>query len=323
MSSLISIIIPIYNTQEYLSRCLESVVNQTYKNLEIILINDGSTDNSLSICQKYKSKDSRIVLLSQQNSGQALARNNALDITKGDYVAFIDSDDWISLDYIEILYRNIKSYDADISLVSFLKCSEKCQLSNSQEHIKIYEHLDIVKAYLKGTLFSIACSSLISSELLLDLKFKEGIVFEDVDLFYKLYNISNRVVKSSLIKYFYFSHQNSSSWGVSEKINKYQLDCFKYVYVKRHNYLLKQYPQLAKEIFQAILKPLLGTYARNSHNNTLESKELLFIYKKYYGLARDKGLKLELPYKIFFYFPRCGSFVYLLLKRAKKRYAKN
>ncbi|MWW92883.1 glycosyltransferase family 2 protein, partial [Francisella tularensis] len=86
---LISIIIPIYNTQQYLSRCLESVINQTYKNLEIILINDGSTDNSLSICQKYKSKDSRIVLLNQQNSGQALARNNALDIAKGDYIAFI------------------------------------------------------------------------------------------------------------------------------------------------------------------------------------------------------------------------------------------
>ncbi|MDE4978046.1 glycosyltransferase family 2 protein, partial [Francisella tularensis subsp. holarctica] len=91
-------------------------INQTYKNLEIILINDGSTDKSISSCQKYKSKDSRIVLLNKQNSGQALARNNALDIAKGDYIAFIYSDDWVSLDYIQALYNHVFSYSADIAI---------------------------------------------------------------------------------------------------------------------------------------------------------------------------------------------------------------
>jgi len=94
----ITIIIPVYNTEKYVEKCIESIINQTYKNLEIIIVNDGSTDNSYNICKKYCEIDERIILLTQDNQGLSVARNNALDIATGKYVEFVDSDDWIELD---------------------------------------------------------------------------------------------------------------------------------------------------------------------------------------------------------------------------------
>ena len=103
---LISVIIPIYNAEKYLRQCLESVINQTYKQLEIILVNDGSTDGSLSVCYEYQKKDSRIIIISQQNEGAFKARKNAIKIANGKYVAFVDGDDWIDQN---MYYENIKT----------------------------------------------------------------------------------------------------------------------------------------------------------------------------------------------------------------------
>lgn len=118
---LITLVIPIYNIENYLGRCLDSVINQTYKDLEIILVNDGSTDNSLEICESYAKEDSRIKIINKNNGGLSSARNVGLDACKGDYVTFIDSDDWVSLDYIEILYKNIIDNNADISIINAIK----------------------------------------------------------------------------------------------------------------------------------------------------------------------------------------------------------
>ncbi len=107
MQFLVSIIIPIYNTEAYLGKCLQGIVSQSYKNLEIILVNDGSTDHSTDICKEYASKDNRIKYLSQSNSGASTARNNGLDHARGDYVMFVDSDDWIDSNMVEELVEGI------------------------------------------------------------------------------------------------------------------------------------------------------------------------------------------------------------------------
>ena len=112
----ISIIVPVYNVENYVSKCLDSIINQSYKNLEIIIINDGSTDKSGEICEYYSAKDDRMVLIHQKNQGVSMARNNALDIAAGDYIGFIDSDDWIAPDMYSTLYKNAIEYDADISM---------------------------------------------------------------------------------------------------------------------------------------------------------------------------------------------------------------
>lgn len=112
----ISIIVPVYNSEKFLEKCINSIINQTLKDIEIIFINDGSTDKSLDILKSYELKDSRIKVLSQNNTGPSCARNNGLKIAKGEYVGFVDSDDWIDLDFYEKLYITAKKYDADISV---------------------------------------------------------------------------------------------------------------------------------------------------------------------------------------------------------------
>ena len=108
MENLVTIIIPIYNAEKYLSKTLESVLNQTYKNLEIILINDGSTDNSKEICTKFANEDKRIIFIDKENGGPSEARNKGLEISKGEYIAFVDSDDYLELNYIERLLETLK-----------------------------------------------------------------------------------------------------------------------------------------------------------------------------------------------------------------------
>lgn len=126
MNELISIIIPVYNVEKYLSRCLDSIVQQTYVNLEVILIDDGSPDKSGMICDEYAEKYEHFVVIHKKNEGVSRARNDGLDICKGKYVAFIDSDDYIANDYIEILYKNIVGVDAvvcNFNVVSTQKSS--------------------------------------------------------------------------------------------------------------------------------------------------------------------------------------------------------
>ena len=106
----VSIIVPIYNVEKYLKRCLDSLVNQTLNDIEIICINDGSTDDSLDILNEYAKRDERIVVINQENSGQSVARNRGIDVAKGEYVGFVDSDDWVSEDYFECLYAEILSH---------------------------------------------------------------------------------------------------------------------------------------------------------------------------------------------------------------------
>ncbi len=124
---LISIIVPVYNAEKYLNRCIESVLNQTYQNIELILINDGSTDNSLNICLEYANTDNRIVVVNQENLGVAVARNKGIDEATGEYIMFLDSDDWYDANYVLYLYQSI--IKADLSIGSLLKVFDNGETS--------------------------------------------------------------------------------------------------------------------------------------------------------------------------------------------------
>lgn len=118
---LVSIIVPIFNTAEYLRECLDSLKNQSYENLEIIMVNDGSTDNSAAICKEYCEKDNRFSLIEQKNQGLGASRNIGLEHASGEYVCFVDSDDYVHEKYVEILYENLNKYQTDISMCSYMR----------------------------------------------------------------------------------------------------------------------------------------------------------------------------------------------------------
>ena len=120
-SPLVSVIIPVYNQESYVEKCLKSIVNQTYRNLQIIVVNDGSTDNSLIILNKYKKKDNRIVVLTKKNEGVALARKEGLQMAKGDYVAFVDSDDFLPKSAISELMEPARQYMVDVVIGSLCR----------------------------------------------------------------------------------------------------------------------------------------------------------------------------------------------------------
>lgn len=121
----ISVIVPVYNSEAYLENCLNSIIQQTYQNLEIILVNDGSTDGSAAICQRYKIQDPRVKVYHKPNGGVGSSRNRALEAVTGDYILFVDNDDWLELDHIESLYHLLKKADADIAIGNFTQFMEE------------------------------------------------------------------------------------------------------------------------------------------------------------------------------------------------------
>lgn len=129
---MISIIIPVYNIEKYLSRCIESVLDQTYQNLEAIFVNDGSTDNSLKILEEYQKKDKRIKIINKENAGSGAARNDGIEQSKGEYLAFLDSDDWYEKDFLERLYKNLKENNSEIAM-----CNPKMVYNNKERNKNI------------------------------------------------------------------------------------------------------------------------------------------------------------------------------------------
>ena len=208
---LISIIIPVYNSAEYLQECIDSVVSQSYQNLEIILINDGSTDNSGDICDIYAWNDARIKVIHQHNCGPSVARNVALDTMQGKYVTFIDSDDTIHPCYIETLYNNMTAYNADISSTRLYTSPKHHHDKNTVSgNINIYSSIEAVKHILyQNVLDSAVAGKLYKSELWKQIRFKTNIYYEDLDVFYLIYFKASHIVHIDCKMYYYRQHSSS------------------------------------------------------------------------------------------------------------------
>lgn len=214
---LISVIIPVYNVEKYLNRCVNSVINQTYKNLEIILVDDGSLDNSGKMCDELVSYDNRIKVIHQANKGLSGARNTGLACSHGDFIAFVDSDDWIKNDYYEYCLNLIKENDADIVQINFENTNGETIEHGLIPEIKVLDGKKILQYYLYSTTIKSGgysvCRCVFKKKLLENLIFREGKINEDIDFKYKAFAIANKLVVSNQIKYFYFQDSTSISRG--------------------------------------------------------------------------------------------------------------
>lgn len=191
----ISIIVPVYKVEEYLNDCVESLVNQTYKNLEIILVDDGSPDNCPKLCDEWAEKDERIKVIHKQNGGLSSARNAGLEIVSGDYVFFIDSDDSIHSQTCEILLKNLEKSDADISMGSFknvysLKDIQEKPYNFDDVSTKVYHDDEVYNLLFNKeiSLIMIACCKLYKKEIFKDLRYEEGKIHEDEFMIHKILN---------------------------------------------------------------------------------------------------------------------------------------
>lgn len=213
-SAKITVIIAVYNTEKYLHKCIESIVNQTYTNLEIILINDGSKDSSAAICDDFAKSDKRIKVLHKTNGGQGSARNKALDIATGDWIGFVDSDDWIDSDMYESLVTRAISEQAEIVECGWKKISENgnIEFTTPPKHITIdREQAMHALIYAKGEgINTSVCNKIFKKDIINSIRFPEVRAYEDDEWIHKIVWSASKIVITGTPKYYYFSRGNST-----------------------------------------------------------------------------------------------------------------
>lgn len=209
----ISIIIPAYNTAAYMDKCLASVSAQSITDLEIIVVNDGSSDATPLLCNAWAEKDPRIRVIHTENKGVAEARNTGLREARADFVGFVDSDDWIEPDMYETLYASIQHQHADISICSVLNEASNGRLRHYQSYEKkerIWEDEQALHELLRGKhLKSYLCNMLFRKSLFKDLAFQAGRVFEDLGMLYKVFSRAHRVAHTGKSSYHYVQRAES------------------------------------------------------------------------------------------------------------------
>ena len=223
----ISIIVPVYDVEKYLENCIESILNQTFKDFELILVDDGSTDNSGKICDIYEKKDSRIKVIHKNNGGLSSARNAGLDIACGKYVGFIDSDDSIHPRMYEILYDLIKKYESDISCCNYKKIydifKDEYENVNSLEVIEMSNIEAIKNLYDKeiGVKLVIACNKLYRKNLFDNIRYKVGRVHEDEFMAHRILYNCKKITYVDNELYYYLQREGSI---MSKKSYKRKVD---------------------------------------------------------------------------------------------------
>ena len=225
--ALISIIVPIYNVENYLRQCLDSIVSQTYQNFECLLINDGSPDNSEDICREYVDKDARFRYFEKENGGVSSARNLGIKCSRGAYITFIDSDDWVDSDYLEVLYTALIDENADISVSTYKRfhMADNCWYVHSFQRgyeKRVFTKQELIAEFIALDTFDFSyryvCGKLVRSYLLDKIAFNEmTILGEDMELWLKLYLISNKIVYVNRDSYVYRIDNGDRHFGL-EKI---------------------------------------------------------------------------------------------------------
>ncbi len=227
---MISIIVPVYKVEPYLRQCVDSILNQTYRNIEVLLIDDGSPDKCGEICDEYERKDKRVRVFHTENRGLSAARNLGLKEAVGDYIGFVDSDDWIEPDMYECLIGELKKYEADIVIggsISTYESDEK-GVKKKVDHT-VYQSTESLEALLDREINDQVWNKLYRAELVKQICFPEGRNYEDIATLYKVFILAKRTVVVPKYLYYHRQRKNSiSKMNTAENL----LDCA-YAYLSR------------------------------------------------------------------------------------------
>lgn len=261
----ISVIVPVYNVEPFLNRCIQSIVDQTYRKLEIILIDDGSTDNSGKMCDKWAAQDPRIRVIHQVNGGLSDARNHGMRIACGNYIGFVDSDDWLESNMFESLYRLIKKYHADISMCAANSVDLEGKVIGTgdvpvkrswDEAISLYRNKEIMEAHLsKRNLINAGVwNKLYKKEVLKDIEFPKGKLYEDMFTTYRILAQSKVLVKTAMHGYNYLQREGSIC---KKKLTANNFDSLE-ANRERYQFVLEKFPEFETMARERMLTNLLN-----------------------------------------------------------------
>ena len=273
---LISVIVPLYNVESYLDKCIDSIVNQTYKNLEIILVDDGSTDESPKICEKWAEKDKRIRVIHKNNGGVSSARNTGLDAATGEYISFVDSDDYVVRNYIDFLYYNLIAYGADMSMGKQIVNYPNKDIITASGNLYKYTPHDCFDKLLHDDFDVSAWGKLYKKELFDGVRYPEGRLFEDTATTYKLIDKCKLVVLNSLVIYHYVIRDKSIT---TSDFTRQDMDMITATN-EMCDYIESKYPDLKAGCDRRRMQGYLSTLAKmaRSEKEDVECKKELLTY---------------------------------------------
>ncbi len=272
----VSLIIPVFNMEIYLEKCLNSAINQTLKEIEILLINDGSTDNSLEICEEYVKKDSRIVLITQENAGLSATRNTGINVAKGEFIVFLDSDDYLDLSTLEDSYSLAISEKCDIIIYNYIQVDDNGKTIYSLNEKDIYAKEEYFRRILSAQTSTMACNKMFKRYLFEknEIKFPVGIYHEDIPTIYKLFYFANKIKVLEKECYFWLKRAGS----ISKSINSKYIEDFRYIMLDTKKFLEDNniFEKYEKEYRRRCAHFLLGLKNRinDSNNNKIEKYKM-------------------------------------------------
>lgn len=320
----ISVIVPIYNVEKYLERCVNSIINQTYQNLEIILVNDGSPDNCGTLCDKIAESDNRIKVIHKENGGLSSARNAGLDIATGEYVAFIDSDDWIEPDFVEVFEKLLTENNADFSACGMITDYGNAIVENNKNDFKAFkaDKKEIFnQIIINPDFYGYACNKLFKKDIICNLRFDETLMScEDLDFCVRLAAKCNSAVYTKEKFYHYMQHSASMTRETGYSPRKISV-------LKAYENILPYYEKFSPENLSIIRKNYLkiainikGRMLHNKVDDTELSNRLQKVIDENYKLVlRDKKIKISTKLNIFISNKFPGIILYIKQRLLKLR----
>ena len=320
MNDLVSVIIPIYNVEDYLERCINSVLKQTYTNLEIFLIDDGSTETSGKICNKYAQIDTRIKEKKKKNEGVSSARNTALSLCTGEYVCFVDSDDYVDIVYIEVLLKNLLENNGDISLVSYVKVKDHCEINklNYSNKIETWNNKQMLEKYICENKFiaGVVCK-IFPKSIVETLFFDTDIKIAEDKLFtFTALSNCNKIVYQEIPVYYYYQRQDSamrSNFDDRFLGNKIVID-------RLFEFWCNQYPELQKLFLKEKIISCVRRVQDSLLDNSKKSRQLrkIFLIEVKFCNYNDIKKFCNKKEKILFLIEKYCLWILLLFQNFKK-----
>lgn len=306
---MISVIVPVYNIEQYIQRCLDSILAQTYSDLEIILVDDGSTDSSGSICDQYAQKDSRVIVCHQENKGVSEARNKGMDIANGEYIGFVDGDDLIDKDMFRVLHKNAVEHQCEISCCQIITIETDDSVSCPYERkTKLFNSDELAQgfffdSFIKDIMYS-QCNKIFDTNILKKVRYKKYKYGEDILFVFETITLANRIYYDDFVGYYYL-HRNNSA--MRKKFDIQRLD---YIDAARtiENICEKKYPFAVNDahfwVYQHVLTAIRNFLAYDLGNQNSERilKEKEYLKNNFRKYSKRLTIKRRLDYFGVIYF---------------------